>query len=232
MRKIIKNYTFDRTQKKIVFTDYATIQLERIFLITDVSNQTVIYQMNNPLKGGAVSGNELTLEYDTDTNEFANGHSLQIIYDHDEEQDVAVTNDSTPASLVSRIRGIAKILISVWDSTNNWFNMSPKSVVIYTSDQFDSPVTSADATTKKLIRSGSSGKIIYITDLLISVKSAMKVSIVDQDDTLVIPPFHFPTKGGFSRSYRTYPRVATAKSLYFITDVADEVSVQVCGFQK
>lgn len=81
MKRIINNYIFDKVAKKVTFTDYTTIRLENILLITDVTNGKIIYNFNDNAKGGVVSGNELTLFYNTDTSSFANTDKLQIFYD-------------------------------------------------------------------------------------------------------------------------------------------------------
>ncbi len=65
MKKLITNYTFNPTEKTITFEDYDTIDLERVLLITNVTRNEIIYSFADPSKGGSVSGNVLTLNYDT-----------------------------------------------------------------------------------------------------------------------------------------------------------------------
>ena len=67
----IDNYTFDKTAKTITFSDYTSISLPRVVLI--------IYNFAGSGVGGSVSGNVLTLDYDTSS--MANTDKLQIIYD-------------------------------------------------------------------------------------------------------------------------------------------------------
>jgi len=81
MKQLIKNYSFDKTAKTVTFTDFSSIRLDRILLITDVTNNTPLYQFNSASLGGTVSGNALTLALDTNTSAFANSDSLQIYYD-------------------------------------------------------------------------------------------------------------------------------------------------------
>lgn len=78
MKQIIKNYTFDKTAKTITFTDFNTIRLAHILMITNVTSNVIIYQFNNPAKGGSVATNVLTLDYDTSAMD--NADKLQIIY--------------------------------------------------------------------------------------------------------------------------------------------------------
>ena len=75
----IDNYIFDKTARTITFTDYDTISLSRIVLITNIENNIMIYNFGGTGKGGTVSGNVLTLDYDTSS--MGNSDTLQIIYD-------------------------------------------------------------------------------------------------------------------------------------------------------
>jgi hypothetical protein len=95
MRTLIQNYTFNKSAKQITFTDYASIVLEKVLLVTDVTNNTTIYQANDPSKGGTIAGNVLTLTYDTTGSSFANGDKLQVFYEADAEN-VSVTSSALP----------------------------------------------------------------------------------------------------------------------------------------
>lgn len=79
MKIKINNYSFNPTLKKITFSDYTTISLENVLLITNTTNNIIIYNFANPSLGGSVSGNVLTLSYNTTT--MLNTDSLQIYYD-------------------------------------------------------------------------------------------------------------------------------------------------------
>jgi hypothetical protein len=79
MKKLITNYTFNPTAKTITFNDYSSINLERILLITNVTRNVIIYNFADPNKGGSVSNNVLTLNYDTTG--MASTDKLQIFYD-------------------------------------------------------------------------------------------------------------------------------------------------------
>lgn len=78
MSQTIKNYTFDKTAKTVTFTDFVSIEIEHVELITNVTTNTIIYQFNNPAKGGTVSNNVLTLTYDTTA--MNNADQLMIKY--------------------------------------------------------------------------------------------------------------------------------------------------------
>src|SRR5687768_13264939 len=73
MKQLISNYTFDASAQTVTLTDFDTIELKRVLLITNVTDNVIIY--NFAVTGGTVAGNALTLDYDTtgmdDTDELA-----------------------------------------------------------------------------------------------------------------------------------------------------------------
>jgi hypothetical protein len=79
MKTLITNYTFDASAKTISFDDYTGIDLNRVLLITNVTTNTIIYNFANSLLGGSVSGNVLTLTYNTTS--MSDTDTLQIYYD-------------------------------------------------------------------------------------------------------------------------------------------------------
>ena len=78
-KKRILNYTFDKTAKKITFTDYGSIRLDGILIIANVTDNILIYNFADPTRGGVVTSNYIVLTYDTSTMD--NGDSLLILYD-------------------------------------------------------------------------------------------------------------------------------------------------------
>jgi hypothetical protein len=80
MSKIkIDNYKFDKTAKTITFTDYGSIRLDAVLLITNTTSNVIIYNFADPTKGGTVVNNVLTLAFDTAS--MSNSDSLMIYYD-------------------------------------------------------------------------------------------------------------------------------------------------------
>ena len=65
MKIKIDTYHFDASAKTIKFLDYDTIDLERILLITNATDNIIIYNFADATKGGTVAANVLTLDYDT-----------------------------------------------------------------------------------------------------------------------------------------------------------------------
>jgi len=95
----IDNYVFDKAAKTITFLDYDTISLSRIALITNVEGNVLIYNFAGLGIGGSVSGNVLTLDYDTSA--MSNTDKLQIVY------------DDKDASLLTQLVHSVKLLFQV-----------------------------------------------------------------------------------------------------------------------
>lgn len=81
MKVKVNNYLFNKDAKTVTFTDYASIRLDGILLITNVTRNIIIYNFASPEKGGSVTNNVLSLTYDTTS--MNNGDKLQIFYDDD-----------------------------------------------------------------------------------------------------------------------------------------------------
>jgi len=79
MKTKISNYTFDKTLKTVTFSDYSSIRLDGVLLITNVTSNIIIYNFADPAKGGTVLNNVLTLLYDTSL--MNNTDKLLIYYD-------------------------------------------------------------------------------------------------------------------------------------------------------
>ena len=79
MKKIISSYNFNPVAKKVTLVDYPSIDAKGLLLITNVTDNIIIYNFADPLKGATVSGNVVTLAYDTSS--MNGGDSLQIFYD-------------------------------------------------------------------------------------------------------------------------------------------------------
>jgi len=115
MKTLISNYTFNKTAKTITFTDYVSISLDRLLIVTNVTANTILYLFADSTKGGTVSTNVLTLAFDTSA--MNNGDKLQIYYD---SVDTPATETSTQALLdmVGLLKRIAEFT-SVLDVTDS-----------------------------------------------------------------------------------------------------------------
>jgi hypothetical protein len=101
MKKVITNYTFNAASKTVTFSDYASIDLKRVLLITNVTTNTIIYNFAVVGKGGSAATNVLTLTYDTTA--MNNADNLQIFYDDPQEflGDAGFGGESVGASIKS-----------------------------------------------------------------------------------------------------------------------------------
>ena len=59
MKVQVKNYTFNKTAKTVTFTDYISIDLDSILLITNVTSNVIIYNFAIHSLGGTVLNNVL-----------------------------------------------------------------------------------------------------------------------------------------------------------------------------
>ena len=79
MKKLITTYTFVPAAKTVQLTGLGSVDIKGLLLITNVTDNVIIYNFADPLKGGTAAGNTITLTHDTST--MAAGDDLQIFYD-------------------------------------------------------------------------------------------------------------------------------------------------------
>lgn len=104
MKVKVINYTFDASAKTVTFTDYSPVLLNSILLITNVTDNIIIYNFADATKGGTVATNVLTLTYDTTSMDDTD--KLLIYYD-----DTSITTDyATQTTLASIKTGTDKII--------------------------------------------------------------------------------------------------------------------------
>lgn len=100
------SYSFDASAKQVVITlDEGSPSLEAMLVITNVTDNVIIYNFANPLLGATLSGNTFTLTYDTTL--MSDTDDLQIWYYA--ADDLAVT-DSDVAGLTAALRSLINIL--------------------------------------------------------------------------------------------------------------------------
>lgn len=76
---IVDSYVFNPTAKTIKFNQYPSLQQEGIKLITNATTGVIIYQFNDSTKSGTVSGDTLTLTFNTAS--MSASDKLMIVYD-------------------------------------------------------------------------------------------------------------------------------------------------------
>jgi hypothetical protein len=100
------SYTFDASAKQVVITlDEGSPSLDALLVITNVTDNVIIYNFANPLLGGTLSGNTFTLTYDTTT--MSDTDDLQIWY---YTPDALAVADNETASLVMALRSLINVL--------------------------------------------------------------------------------------------------------------------------
>jgi hypothetical protein len=88
MKKLVETYSFDASEKKVTLTNYNPLVIERLLIITNITDNVIIYLFSDATKGGTAATNVVTLTYDTSTMDDTD--KLQIFYD-----DVPATGTST-----------------------------------------------------------------------------------------------------------------------------------------
>ena len=79
MKVLFQDYTFNAATKQITFNTSDTVLLNQILVITNVTDNTIIYNFADAAKGGTIANNVLTLTFDTTS--MSNTDSLQIFLD-------------------------------------------------------------------------------------------------------------------------------------------------------
>jgi hypothetical protein len=93
MKKQITTYSFDASARTITFSDYGSIRLDSVLLITNVTDNIIIYNFADTSKGGSADTNILTLEYNTATMDDTD--KLMIYYDNPEYSYIQSDEDAT-----------------------------------------------------------------------------------------------------------------------------------------
>jgi hypothetical protein len=79
VKKLIQNYSFDASSKTVTLNDYTLVNLEGLLLITNVTDNQIIYNFANPSLGALVTNNVITLTYNTAS--MNDNDIIQIFYD-------------------------------------------------------------------------------------------------------------------------------------------------------
>jgi hypothetical protein len=111
MKKLITEYSFDADYARVSFNGYSGVSLENLLLITNVSQNKIIYNFADPAAGGSLyNQNTFQLDYAT-SGVMTSGDKLQIFYDVNNERiDLAsgyltgyVTGSGTSTGLYSPV---------------------------------------------------------------------------------------------------------------------------------
>jgi len=123
MKKLVTSYTFDASEKTITSTDFTSH--DQIQLITNVTDNVIIYNFADPAKGGSLAATVLTLDYDTTS--MADADALQIFIEDGIQlvsestfdtkvgslTETAPANDTASSGLNGRLQRIAQRITSL-----------------------------------------------------------------------------------------------------------------------
>ena len=98
MKIKVSNYSFNASTKEITFFDYTNISLDCVLIITNVTDNLIIYNFADPTKGGTVISNRLTLTYDTSLMD--NNDPLLIYYDDPDSTTEVIEGNVSKAQTV------------------------------------------------------------------------------------------------------------------------------------
>lgn len=106
MKTLIDDYSFNASTKEITLNELTSIKIEQILLITNITDNTIIYNFADNSLGGSVVGNVLTLKYDTTLMD--NLDSLQIFIETPNTDFVQLNNLLTDgiAEIVHQLQSI------------------------------------------------------------------------------------------------------------------------------
>ena len=79
MKVLFQDYTFNAATKQITFNTTDVVSLNQVLVITNVTDNVIIYNFADAAKGGTIANNVLTLTFDTTA--MSNTNSLQIFLD-------------------------------------------------------------------------------------------------------------------------------------------------------
>lgn len=103
MKIRVENYTFDASARTITFEDYDVVELVNLLIITNVTDNILVYNFADTTKGGTVNANILTLAYDTSGMD--DSDKLQIFYD-DPEVNLPTGNSEIIEGNVNKVHTI------------------------------------------------------------------------------------------------------------------------------
>lgn len=114
MKKLVTSYTFNAADKTITSSDF--VSLDAVLLITNVTDNVIIYNFAGAGKGGTLAGTTLTLDYNTATMD--NGDSLQIFVD-DLVTPATSENQTTLSELVETLQELTARLDTLASMANS-----------------------------------------------------------------------------------------------------------------
>jgi hypothetical protein len=183
MKKIITTYTFVPAAKTVQLTGLGSVDIKGLLLITNVTDNVIIYNFADPLKGGTAAGNTVTLTHDTSS--MAAGDNLQIFYDDaDYTQTISAAtlplplgastavNQSTLESLIDTLQELTQRLAPLAGAMASGAAGLRVVGVSMPSTAVTGPATSANLTAALLVQTTSLLKDSNILTTLANINNA------------------------------------------------------------
>lgn len=121
---------------------------------------------------------------------------------------------------------------STYNTTETGLKVINAVIPIYSEDCFQATITSANATSSTVVKAKTGSKSIYITDVVISVDTAMSVQLQDDagSPAVIMEQMYFPANSIWSKQFTVPLKVATNQDLDVITSASGNISITVTGY--
>lgn len=97
-------------------------------------------------------------------------------------------------------------------------------------DAFQATISSGNAVDDTVVKAATASSSIYVTDVVISVETALAVELKDETGTALMHPVYLGNTGSLVVSFKTPIMVAEGKALMMRASAAGDVSVTATGY--
>lgn len=133
---------------------------------------------------------------------------------------VNATSKGLGVSLVDKLQGI------ISGAENDNVGVLP----VRRADAFQSQVSSADASGTVAVKAATAAKSIYITDLNLSVNTAMNVKFQDGTAAILIPTMYLPGSATWSKSFITPIKVPGTDAFNVVSSASGSITIVAAGY--
>lgn len=113
----IGSYTFDASAQTVTLTGIKTFNISEILVITNITDQEIIYLPSDTGKGGTISGNIITLEFDTTSMSDTDDLQIFVQYNNDKDYNLWVQKFIDQAPIWARYTDPEAIISSAYEIT-------------------------------------------------------------------------------------------------------------------
>lgn len=117
MKTLITNYTFDASAQTVTLVDYNPVSLASVLLITNVTDNIIIYNFADPAAGGIVSGSIITLDYNTTAMD--DSDKLMIYYDDTSISAATAEQQENISALIETLNSLVNVLSPLGSAMNS-----------------------------------------------------------------------------------------------------------------